>query len=379
MVIGRKWIFLTDSQKLSSTILEILSAQAESIQSHCTEKDTLLFPLKLYLLPSHNMTRPIQDLLYSLYELFKIAYGKRETTNLSLNSFRMVQDFIKEIFECNFFSEPADKRIKQISILMNARWAINQIMKERWKTFDKEFMKYVFPILEVVVQWNELKKSGRLSDEFVERCKERMTTGASSNFLGVIFEIDMATRSLLSGWKADFLEDYTGKNKQIDLLIEKPHGEKIGLECTSKRATEEINTVKINETISEKNEKFNTDHVTLLPTKLDMRIVIIDITREDYGTPVVLRDLDKVVIGPNLDGGVLTWREDLVEGTRHSLRIKYESLGNIDKDYFTTTWAAEFFPPTQERGPAFALRKYTEPEPQHGEWGPEETCGGNVK
>ena len=199
-----------------------------------------------------------------------------------------------------------------------------------------------------------------------------MTTKASSNFLGVIFEIDMATRCLLSDWKSEFIEAYTSKDKQIDLLIEKSNGEKIGLECTSKRATEELNLAKINETIDEKSKKFDPQCLILLPIKLDRKVVIVDITRKDYGTPTVLRDLDKITVGTSLDGVVLTWREDLVKGERHSLRIKYESLGNINDKYFTTTWAAEFFPPTQERGPVFALRKFVEPEPKHGKWGPEE-------
>ena len=48
-----------------------------------------------------------------------------------------------------------------------------------------------------------------------------------------------------------------------------------------------------------------------------------------------------------------------------------EELPEPIKDkYFTTTWAAELFPPTQERGPVFASRKYVEPELQLGKWIP---------
>lgn len=292
---------------------------------------------------------------------------------MSFRSFRVIQDFIEEVFECNFLGDRTDERIKQISMLMHARYAIIRIMKKRTKQFAKEFIEYVFPILEVAVQWNELKKSDRLPSEIIQKFKERMTSKASSNFLGVIFEVDMATRCLLSGWKPEFLEDYTSKDKQIDLFFEKSRGEKIGLECTSKRATEELNIVDINETIDEKSKKFDPAYLAHLPTKLDKKIVIVDITRKDYQKPVVLRNLDKIKIGTNLDGVVLTWREDLVEGERHSLRIKYKSLGNIKDKYFTTTWAAELFPPTQERGLVFAFRKYVEPEPQHGKWGPEES------
>lgn len=293
---------------------------------------------------------------------------------MSSKSFLIIQDFIKEVFECDFLSDTLDSRIAQISELMKARCAILQIMKNRPKVFGKEFMEYVFPILEVALQWNELKSSCRLSSEIIKKCNERMTTEASSNFLGVIFEIDIAARCLLSDWESKFVENYTSKNKQIDFLITKHNGEKIGLECTSMRATEELNIVKINETINEKNKKFDQKHLALLPTKLDRKVVIIDITRKDYTTPAIIENMDNVKIGNNLDGVVLTWRENLGEGEMYDLRVKYRSFGNINEGYFTTTWAAMFCPPTRERGPVFFLRKYTEPEPQHGTWGSEEKC-----
>lgn len=290
-------------------------------------------------------------------------------------SFAIVQGFMKEVFECDFFAEPVDERIGRISELLKARQAIKEIIEKKPKSFGKEFMEYVFPILEVALQWKALENSGNLPEEVVEKYRERMTSKASSNFLGAIFEIDIASRCLLSGWKCDFVEDYTGKGKQIDLLIEKPKGQKIGLECTSKRATVELDARKINETIAEKCEKFHPSYLSHLPTKLDKRIVIVDITRKSYSKPVhVLENSDKIEIGNNLSGIVLTWREDSIfEGT-HDLQTKYRSLGDLIEGYFSTTWAARFCRPTRERGPVFFLRKHVEPEPQHSEWGLEESC-----
>jgi hypothetical protein len=298
---------------------------------------------------------------------------KKEGSKLSFKSFRIIEDFIKEFFGCNLLADRVDERIAGISELMTARWAIKQIIEKNIESFDEEFMNFVFPILEVAVQWRELNKSRTLPSNIVEKFKERIASGASSNFLGVIFEIDMATRCLLSGWESEFVEARIGRSRKIDLLIVKPTGEKIGLECTSKRAVKELSTVGINETIDNKSKKFRPECLDCLDRKLDLKVVVLDITRKGYKIPAVLKDLNKVTVPHNLDGVVLTWREDFVNEKRHSLRIKYESLGDAKREYFTTTWAAEFRPSTPERGAVFFLRKYVEPEPQIAEWGPEET------
>ena len=190
----------------------------------------------------------------------------------------------------------------------------------------------------------------------------------SGIFRGTLFEIDMATRCLLSSWDVDFPEDYTKKGKQIDLLVEKPDGEKIALECESKRGTEVIDVEKLNENIQDKSIKFQPKHLELLGIGLDKKILIVDLTRSRYKIPKILANIKEIKICDNLDGIVLTWREDFVENENHSLRIKYKVLGNVPDKYFSTTWAAEF-----HKGPVFFLRKYVEPEPGHGKWGPEET------
>lgn len=295
-----------------------------------------------------------------------------EKRGMKSKSFEVVCDFIEEIFDCDFLANHVNEKIAKIGELMKARSAMINTMKEGRPPLSNEFMEDVFPVLEVALQWKKLKEHQQLSEQFVNKCRERMKF-SSSNFLGVIFEIDMATRCLLSCWEPDFLEDYTNQGKQIDLLIEKPNGEKIGLECTSKRGTKKIDASKINETIVEKNEKFNLKYLKNLRTELNKKIIIIDLTRKNHQKPKLLENLKEIVFPKNVDGVVLTWREDFIEGERHSLRIKYKSLGKIPDTYFTTTWAAEFFPSTNERGPAFALRKYVEPEHSHGKWGPEET------
>lgn len=257
---------------------------------------------------------------------------------------------------------------------MKARWAILQMMKNSREFFDEEFMEFVFPILEIALQWEKLSNSCMLPSRFIKKCKERFAEGASSNFLGVAFEIDVAMRCFLSGWKIKFAEDYTGKKKQIEFVIEKQNGEKIGLECTSKKASEKLDVSKINDVITDKNQKFDPKFLSLFcPCPLVQKILIIDITRKNYRIPSILEALDQISIGSNLDSVVLTWREDVRDEKRHSLRIKYKSLGNMKDTYFSTTWAAELCPPTKEKGAVFFLRKYIEPEPSQGGWGPEET------
>ncbi len=71
---------------------------------------------------------------------------------------------------------------------------MKKILDEGRPPFPKEFINYVLPILEVAFQWHELKEDENISDTFIENCRKRMIS-SGSNFRGVMFEIDTATRS----------------------------------------------------------------------------------------------------------------------------------------------------------------------------------------
>ncbi|MCX5725912.1 MAG: hypothetical protein NT030_01790 [Candidatus Saganbacteria bacterium] len=286
-------------------------------------------------------------------------------------SFQIIDDFVKVLYGFSFITGPIHEQITEIKELKKAYDIITGINESKSKPLPNDFVKYVYPLLEVSVQWAEIKKESIFS-EFLEKCKKRVKT--QTNFYGTIFEIDMASRCFLSNWNIQFVEDYTKNGKQIDFVFHKEskHDKSVGVECTSKRYSERTLTIdNINKTINEKAAKFEPEYIKNLRIPLDERLLIVDITTENYSSPKILEDLDKTQVKNPLDGVIFTWREDIIDGDNHSLRAKYETFGNIDKNYFSATYAAEI-----HKGPegfVFFIRKYIEPEPTWGKWGPKET------
>jgi len=285
-------------------------------------------------------------------------------------SFQIIDDFVKEVYGFNFIKKPMDRRIAKIRELKNAHDTIMKINQVQRKPLPNEFVKYLYPLIEVSVQWAELKKK-ECFKAFLEKCKQRVKT--QSNFYGTIFEIDMASRCLLSNWSVEFVEDYTKEGKQIDFIFHKEneHRKVAGVECLSKRYAESSLTIdKINKDISAKAKKFRQEYIGKLGIPLNERLLIIDITTADYSSPKILEDLDRTRKSRELDGVIFTWREDIIDGENHSLRVKYKIFGDIEEKYFSVTYAAEFR--ITNKGPVFFMRKYVEPEPSCGKWGPEE-------
>jgi len=285
------------------------------------------------------------------------------------NSFQTIEDFIKEVYGFNFVKEPMDPKVAKIRELKNAYDTIMRINQGQRKPLPNEFVKYVYPLLEVSVQWAGLKKEDKDSREFLEKCKQRVKT--QSNFYGTIFEIDMASRCSLSNWQIDFVEEHTKEGKPIDFVFYKDSKQDnvAGVECSSNRYTQSSLTIeKINRKISEKAKKFKPEYIEKLGISLDERLLIIDITTADYAPPKILKDLDRTRKSSGLNAVIFTWREDVIDGENHRLIAKYKTIGNMDKKYFSVTYAAEF-----HKGPVFFMRKYVEPEPTFGKWGPEES------
>lgn len=284
------------------------------------------------------------------------------------NSFQTIADFIKDVYGFNFIKEPMDPKVAEIRELKNAYDTIMRINQGQRKPLPNEFVKYVYPLLEVSVQWAGLKKEDKHSREFLEKCKQRVKT--PSNFYGTIFEIDMASRCSLSNWQIDFVEEHTKEGKQIDFVFYKDSKQDnvAGVECSSNRYTQSSLTIeKINRKISEKAKKFKPEYIEKLGISLDERLLIIDITTADYAPPKILKDLDGTRKSSRLNAVIFTWREDVIDGENHRLIAKYKTIGNIDKKYFSVTYAAEF------HKDVFFMRKYVEPEPTFGKWGPEES------
>jgi hypothetical protein len=282
-------------------------------------------------------------------------------------SFKIIDDFVKEIYGFNLIGGTINHKISKIEELRKAHESIKDITKSKRKPYSNEFVKYVYPLLEISLQWYELKKGGKITEEFLDRCKQRVRT--PNNFYGTLFEIDMASRCLLSNWDIKFPEDHTKEGRQIDFIFYKDnnHCKVIGVECTSKRYTRNLTIQKINRAINDKAKKFKQDFINKLGFNLDEKLLIIDITADNYSTPKIFEDLNKAKMSDKLDAVIFTWREDKIDGENHSLVVKYKIIGDSDKKYFSTTYAAEL-----RKGPVFFMRKYIEPEPRVTKVGPEE-------
>ncbi|MCJ7508324.1 MAG: hypothetical protein MUO85_06280 [candidate division Zixibacteria bacterium] len=288
-------------------------------------------------------------------------------------SFEVIDQFIREISGLSIIEEPMPLKFKEVIELENAYEAIQRINKGKRKPFSHEFIRDVYPFLEVSVQWQMLKKSQSLTQEFMGKCKTRVVR-TQDNYYGTIFEIDMATRCLLSNWEPDFVEDYTVPEKQIDFVFNREK-DIVGVECLSKRYSENSLTIdRLNKDVSDKGKKFKPEYIKKLGVRLDKRILIIDITTSSYSVPGILKDLEKTELSPYLDAVIYTWREDIIDNENHSLRVKYSTYGDIEDKYFSTTFASEFHVHNGE--PVFFVRKYTEPEPTFS-FGPEESINDN--
>jgi hypothetical protein len=250
-----------------------------------------------------------------------------------------------------------------------------RILDERRKPSTKELTEDIYPLLEVSVPWGRLKHTGRLPAYFLDHYRRRLKT--PENYYGSLFEIKIASFCLLSSYDVAFPEDYTDENKQIDFVLRVgTQSQVVSVECTSRRLTPNLTCKKVERTIGKKAKKFRPEYIERLcrklGTRLDGKLLVIDITRADYSRPMILgdlSDLDRKVASSTLDGVTLVWTEDVSEGENHSLRPKSETIrASI---CFTPEIATEIR--TTSDGSVLFTRKYVEPEPTWGVWGDEET------
>ena len=286
-------------------------------------------------------------------------------------SFKVIDDFILDIYGCHLLCDPIDPKIEELkkAELKNAYKTMIAVIGAGRTPSHTEFMRDVYPLLEIAVHWDALKKEKRLTEAFIKHARNGLHH--TENFYGTTFELDMASRCLLSGWPVEYVEDPSGKGgRQIDFIFRKDK-KAIGVECYSKRYTsiyspEKMKPDNIENDLQEHAKKFTPELAAKLG--LDEKLVVVELTRKDYSLPdKLLTELEKRPVPSDLDALVYTWRQDINEGENHSLRVGYRSVGNASQAYFTTTYAAEF------RGGAFFMRKYVEPEPTWGTWGPEES------
>ena len=290
-------------------------------------------------------------------------------------SFQIISDFVGDLWKCNFLQRSLDPEICKIPELKRAHDTIVGILDERRKPSTEELTEDIYPLLEVSVPWRRLKHVGKLPTYFLDHYRRRLKT--LENYYGSIFEIKMASFCILSGYSITFMEDYTDKNKQVDFVLRigaQPHT--AAVECTSKRLTYYLTCEKLMKTINNKAEKFKPEYIEPLSKKLgaeiEEKLLVVDITRADYSTPIILNDLtslDKKVASSTFDGVNLVWTEDVPDGNNHSLRPRSRTIGASIP--FTPEIATEIH--ATNDGSVLFTRKYVEPEPTWGVWGLEET------
>ena len=289
-------------------------------------------------------------------------------------SFQIVSDFVEDLWGYDFLQGAADSRVSKIPELKRACHTMLKIIDDQRKPSTKELAEDIYPLLEVSVPWAHLKRLGKLPVHFFEHYRQRVKT--EGNYYGSIFEIKMASLWLLSGCDIKFPEDYTEQGKQIDFVFCLGAGQRIvGVECTSLRLTGILTRKKLKKAISEKAKKFRPEYINQLSkklgTQLDEKLVVVDITRDDYSKPSIPSDLERKDISSRLDDVVLVWTEDIMEGAQHSLRPKSKAIGSICSMHFTPSIATEIH--VTGEGSVLFTRKYVEPEPTWGVWGNEET------
>lgn len=288
----------------------------------------------------------------------------------------VVNKFLYDIYGVNFKGSILDPKLQKIGELKKAHNAFNNFLsKKRVPRIDELLL--VLPLLEVAVSWEMLKKEERMTEYFRKVCSQKISEANSgSAYRGKVFEIDMASRALLSDWKVSFPEIYTQGQKQIDTIFLTKSGFNTALECTEKRSTANLNEQVIQTEINDRCDKFNPKNVAMLEKivgQIDSKILVIDITRDDYNGPPssVIHCAETIKLCENIDGVVLTWRELEDYGDKKSIVVKYQNIGNIKRKYFTTTLRTEIV--LQIGDITYFMRKYVEPEPTNGSWGKEES------
>ena len=290
-------------------------------------------------------------------------------------TFQIISDFVGDVWESEFLGKSLSPRIGRIPELKKAHHTMVSILDERRKPSTKELTEDIYPLLEVSVPWEKLKRRAKLPAYFLAHYKQRLKT--QENYYGSIFEIKIASFCLLSGYDIGFPEDFTDKEKQIDFVFcTKTQSHTIAMECASRRLTQDLTCEKLEQTIKKKAKKFEPECIEHLSEKLgyvpDEKLLAIDITRADYSTPVILEDLsdlDRKVAGSTFNGVTLVWTEDAPEGNNHSLRPKSRDIGA--SIHFMPGIATEIH--STKDGSVLFTRKYVYPEPTWGTWGDEET------
>lgn len=268
-------------------------------------------------------------------------------------TFSLLFDFISE-----FFGNP--NTIQEIKLKKNIEiWEtvkiVRRIITEKRKPTINELFS-IYPTIYTAVQWNDLKNNAEYID-FIAKCKERI-----KNYNGTIFELDIISRAYLSGWKIGFIEDTTKPEPMIDFIfINKSAKKNAAVEIFSKKSSIESLTIKkINNQIKKRSRKFKSKFFQDLENQyqIDKKILIADITTENFNRPDILNQHNDIKLSSQIDDIIFTWTNLSENDGNYRLVPKYFSFINLDKVYFPLLYTVEIMP-----GPKIFFYKSTITEP----------------
>lgn len=230
--------------------------------------------------------------------------------------------------------------------------------------FDAQrFANDIASLVEVAVSWQQLANNGT-HDRFLNHCKTRVSH--STDYRGTVFELLTASRVALSGAKWGWAEDHeriaNHHGGVVDFWVTGSDGT-VAVECTTRHLEAELDLRHVQQAVDDKARTKFVD-LSYLPQPVARSIIFYEITRPGFVEPPVVQIVDKLFLPDSVGAVCLTWRELVNVDGGYSLRPRYQWLG---EPVPVSSLAVE----VRSRGQIF-VRKYVEPEPTFGIWGPEE-------
>jgi hypothetical protein len=233
--------------------------------------------------------------------------------------------------------------------------------------FDAQlFANDIAPLVEVALSWQQLANDGA-QVRFLNHCKTRVHH--STDFRGTVFELLTASRVVLSGAKWGWAEDskLIGNHQGgvVDFWVTESSGT-VAVECTTRHPDVMLELKHVQQAVYDKAQNKFTD-LSYLPQPVARSVIFYELTRSGFVKPPVEEIIDGLIL-PNSVGAIcLTWRELFDVDGGYSLHPHFQWLG---EPVAVCALAVE----VRSHGQIF-VRKYVEPEPTFGIWGPEEKIG----
>lgn len=228
------------------------------------------------------------------------------------------------------------------------------------------FANDIAPLVEVALSWQQLADEGARV-HFLNHCRTRVRH--STDFRGTVFELLTASRVALGGAEWSWAEDrgLTANHDGgvVDFWVTEPEGT-VAVECTTRHPEVELDLRHVQQAVDEKARTKFAD-LSYLPQPVVRSVIFYEVTRSGFVEPAVRWTVDRIHLPSSVGALCLAWREMIDVDGGYSLRPRYEWLG---EPVLICSLAVE----VRSRGQVF-VRKYVEPEPVFGMWGPEEKIG----